>query len=1281
MDKVKEEKREQKELKSNFASLRNGNIKHNCSSLVLHCQGTECTDGMSVATTKNDVACDENIQPSVTMNGEFFNNNVCFVDLSLVEQDSETLRSTHKNCCSKSCTKENVQKEESHKIDRECKSCSNIEINGHRNVICIVTEEEVHSQTVICTECQKLQESLAEDKQGTKHKNSYDFTSSCNEIGIILNSRLDPVIDSIPVMNGDFSGEDYDPTIQYSEPQHNHTVIQNSHDSKALTRGHDAVLPLEDKVDSLSNSDSDSGDGSSKSAGASDLTCSRKLDCISSGQQVVRPKTGPWHQQSSQKSCKSLRNHQNLTLNGHTSLTWERASDSCDENKLVDPIQNSLDIQDCLYGRLDSSVPDARVVGRSLEHSVRPLVVPYEQRARCTKSCPCSLDFKKCDLALTSAHQSLVLSLNRNWPNHCTCSMCTYSFTHCNSSVVSDSQIVTENKDSSSLAPLALPERDIDSDSDNSCDMCMVSEEHSPLLLSVSENTSYLPCEGTQSSQNDNTVEGSGDNDLQRKEDLQNQAIQSDQSEAISENVAEVQYAYETTNSISSSLESIEDVGDYIETDFPSANRFAMSGDSSSTSSVEEDEGCGSDVAPANNEESDNETIDPLSNQIPETDNGLHGFAHKSYCSEIAVFGQSPVNTSDVKGYNSSKHESYKQIQHMRPNIIETKGATSTSFKKRECVQSRQQSCVSSGSNESSIVSPGDELEHHLYSSSEVHSTGSAGIPSASSSSSAQSQTVFHFDREFSPPDQVFLDNPIDHSSENVPINYENLTFCHHYHDRHIIENSHHLVNRTLDDNLLGEATGGYDEDDLRGMERRNNLSLGGSSVDSYGSHMSTPSLYLSNFQNDSSNQQEKVFEKLSLEQPFHLACSSDEEENNSHSEQRHGVEEYLRTEENWGFVQCIEGSEEIHVDLTQRFGPYTSAPLCGDASPRKIQMPECIQENSMIVLDEPIYEEIDDMELEMYQAADREDLGISKDNLDSKMCNNVPNKKPQGKFGKGRRRPQQSDIEKVMIWNEYEAYVLQVKQIGTSACGPTAVLNILKAFDFQVDKDEVCQAVVTNTRMEAAPIPYYIFSRSFAGTTSETLLEGIEKLTRGAIKGRFFHFYPPRDVQLLKWLGYWIKKGAVPIATLNLQRGVKPGWTIPDAWHHQMIYGVSSKGVYLTNPLEIVCEEIILEQLSSDSVLLIRRQDIVNRFRDWCPLNEILKQKDPRWRIMNVLGQVANVLRENCSPLNHAAGFRPQLTSHISIPAVYKAGITLFMRSSADAFEELMSVPELPFK
>ena len=43
---------------------------------------------------------------------------------------------------------------------------------------------------------------------------------------------------------------------------------------------------------------------------------------------------------------------------------------------------------------------------------------------------------------------------------------------------------------------------------------------------------------------------------------------------------------------------------------------------------------------------------------------------------------------------------------------------------------------------------------------------------------------------------------------------------------------------------------------------------------------------------------------------------------------------------------------------------------------------------------------------------------------------------------------------------------------------------------------------------------------------------------------------------------------GAVAIATLNRQVAVADGQEIPDAWHHQMIYGVSPKGTlssYLT--------------------------------------------------------------------------------------------------------------------
>ena len=40
------------------------------------------------------------------------------------------------------------------------------------------------------------------------------------------------------------------------------------------------------------------------------------------------------------------------------------------------------------------------------------------------------------------------------------------------------------------------------------------------------------------------------------------------------------------------------------------------------------------------------------------------------------------------------------------------------------------------------------------------------------------------------------------------------------------------------------------------------------------------------------------------------------------------------------------------------------------------------------------------------------------------------------------------------------------------------------------------------------------------------------------------------------------VASGAVAIVTLNLQQGVPEGHEVPDAWHHQMVYGVSPKGV-----------------------------------------------------------------------------------------------------------------------
>ena len=56
--------------------------------------------------------------------------------------------------------------------------------------------------------------------------------------------------------------------------------------------------------------------------------------------------------------------------------------------------------------------------------------------------------------------------------------------------------------------------------------------------------------------------------------------------------------------------------------------------------------------------------------------------------------------------------------------------------------------------------------------------------------------------------------------------------------------------------------------------------------------------------------------------------------------------------------------------------------------------------------------------------------------------------------------------------------------------------------------------------------IPEHILYLYILGTTAQALVEGVAGVTRGAIKGRFFHFYPQRDVELMKWLGHWMKKG-----------------------------------------------------------------------------------------------------------------------------------------------------------
>lgn len=102
---------------------------------------------------------------------------------------------------------------------------------------------------------------------------------------------------------------------------------------------------------------------------------------------------------------------------------------------------------------------------------------------------------------------------------------------------------------------------------------------------------------------------------------------------------------------------------------------------------------------------------------------------------------------------------------------------------------------------------------------------------------------------------------------------------------------------------------------------------------------------------------------------------------------------------------------------------------------------------------------------------------------------------------------------------------------------------------------------------------------------------------------------------------------GAVPILTLNLQIGCEGG--IPDAWHHQMVFGVSPRGVYLCNPVECIRENVLWPRLTSPSVLLVRSSDVLAHGAPDADLTPLMYVPDRRFHSFNVLGELILFLSE----------------------------------------------------
>lgn len=226
----------------------------------------------------------------------------------------------------------------------------------------------------------------------------------------------------------------------------------------------------------------------------------------------------------------------------------------------------------------------------------------------------------------------------------------------------------------------------------------------------------------------------------------------------------------------------------------------------------------------------------------------------------------------------------------------------------------------------------------------------------------------------------------------------------------------------------------------------------------------------------------------------------------------------------------------------------------------------------------------------------------------------------------------------------------------------------------------EVVKAVQTRLRDLDAPLPKYLLSRSVAGTTHTDIIDGIKEVSNDQVTGRFFHFYPERDINICSWLKTWLFRGGIPVATVNCQKVPYPDGTIPDAWHHQMIWGVSEDGIHTTNPLQVISDEELMTQLCSESVLLIRRNDVLER---WDVNMDETPIETDEWSRLQVVQQIDKIIKEETLKILYGNELKDNgmTTSHVVIPAAYKSGITIFAKKDSIASEYLDTAEEIPMK
>lgn len=239
------------------------------------------------------------------------------------------------------------------------------------------------------------------------------------------------------------------------------------------------------------------------------------------------------------------------------------------------------------------------------------------------------------------------------------------------------------------------------------------------------------------------------------------------------------------------------------------------------------------------------------------------------------------------------------------------------------------------------------------------------------------------------------------------------------------------------------------------------------------------------------------------------------------------------------------------------------------------------------------------------------------------------------------------------------------IEQVGVSACGLTSLLTALLILGMDTKENILGldhSGVILRRRKEEASLPVYLLSRYDAGCTGTELVTSMQHLVKTAfghrnisVSGEFLEYKTLSNINSIDFLASLLEKGKVIIATINLQLLGN------DAWHHQVVYGVDTakREVYCMNPICTYSEWLFEKMLTTPSVLMIRRQDVLMRLLfdaashdDECFAEsgaESIYDSDP-WKEFNVKMQIEKMQQD-------------ANIQYLIIPAAYKGGFAVFSR------------------